>query len=316
MNNQFIYPFVSIIMNCHNSERYLREAIDSIYAQTYINWEIIFWDNQSTDASAEIANTYDTRLKYYHADEFLSLGAARNKALEHATGEWIGFLDCDDLWTEDKLALQISEINKAENKDVGFIYSNFYRFYEKDKKKELALKKSQPSGDIFALSLKGYNIGMLTVLLKKEELFSLSEKFDLNLNIAEERDLFMRILWNTKALYIDKPLATYRIHDKMTSIKLKDSGPAEVDYVLNKLKSLDMSNIYCTEFIAAFKANNRLKAELFIQNGDSVKAREIMKSFKNERVENRIIYLITYLHPVVAAIVHKALRNLYFKYRG
>ena len=60
-------PLVSIIMNCYNSERFLKEAIDSVYAQTYSNWEIIFWDNASTDDSATIANSYDERLKYYFA---------------------------------------------------------------------------------------------------------------------------------------------------------------------------------------------------------------------------------------------------------
>ena len=57
-------PLVSVIMNCLNCERYLKEAIDSVYDQSYNNWEIIFWDNQSTDKSAEIFKSYkDSRLK-------------------------------------------------------------------------------------------------------------------------------------------------------------------------------------------------------------------------------------------------------------
>ena len=59
-------PLVSVIINCYNGEKYLREAIDSVIAQTYSNWEIIFWDNQSTDSSAEIVKSYnDDRIKYY-----------------------------------------------------------------------------------------------------------------------------------------------------------------------------------------------------------------------------------------------------------
>ena len=57
-------PLVSVIMNCYNGETYLREAIDSIYAQTYQNWEIIFLDNASTDDSANIAKSYDKKIKY------------------------------------------------------------------------------------------------------------------------------------------------------------------------------------------------------------------------------------------------------------
>ena len=59
-------PLVSVLMNCFNGEKYLREAINSVYTQTYKNWEIIFWDNKSKDKSAEIFKSYkDKRLKYY-----------------------------------------------------------------------------------------------------------------------------------------------------------------------------------------------------------------------------------------------------------
>ena len=56
-------PLVSVVVNCYNGEKYLKEALDSIYAQTYKNWEIIFWDNASTDRTALIAKSYDKKLK-------------------------------------------------------------------------------------------------------------------------------------------------------------------------------------------------------------------------------------------------------------
>ena len=59
-------PLVSVIINCFNGEEFLREAIDSVLAQTYTHWEIVFWDNQSTDATAEIVKSYtDSRIRYY-----------------------------------------------------------------------------------------------------------------------------------------------------------------------------------------------------------------------------------------------------------
>ena len=96
-------PLVSVIMNCYNSELYLKESIDSIYAQTYSNLEIIFWDNASTDKSSEIAKSYDNKLKYFLAQKNTNLGEARNAALENAQGKYIAFLDCDDLFLENKL---------------------------------------------------------------------------------------------------------------------------------------------------------------------------------------------------------------------
>ncbi len=86
---------VSIIMNCLNGEKYLKDSIGSIYSQTYDNWEIIFWDNASTDRSDEIAQSYDSRLKYFRSDETYSLGKARNLAVSKAKGEYIAFLDVD-----------------------------------------------------------------------------------------------------------------------------------------------------------------------------------------------------------------------------
>ena len=81
--------------------KYLEEAIDSIYAQTYSNWVVIFWDNASTDNSATIANSYDDRVKYYLAPKTTSLGNARNLALKKAKGKYIAFLDSDDVSPEE-----------------------------------------------------------------------------------------------------------------------------------------------------------------------------------------------------------------------
>ena len=79
-------PLVSILMNCYNSEKWLKEAIDSVCAQTYQHWEIIFVDNCSTDSSATIAKSYDDRVKYYRTKSTTPLGAARIWCLQFASG--------------------------------------------------------------------------------------------------------------------------------------------------------------------------------------------------------------------------------------
>jgi len=96
-------PKVSVIMNCYNGEKYLKEAIDSVYAQTYPDWEIVFWNNASTDRSAEIARGYDMRLRYFEEEEKIPLGAARNRALEQTRCNFVAFLDWDDLCMPGKL---------------------------------------------------------------------------------------------------------------------------------------------------------------------------------------------------------------------
>ena len=107
-------PLVSILMNCFNGERYLREAIDSIFSQTYQNWELVFWDNQSTDNSKAIFDSYqDSRLKYYYAPKHTDLGGGRANAFKYLRGDYIdvqiqmicGFLvslkskyNCSPIW--------------------------------------------------------------------------------------------------------------------------------------------------------------------------------------------------------------------------
>ena len=128
MNN----PLVSIIVNCYNGEKYLAHTLDSILNQTYQNWEIIFWDNQSTDNSSGIFKSYkDSRFKYFYANEHTILGKARNLAIEKSKGDFIAFLDTDDTWDKNKLELQMGCFNSPE---VGVVYSNFW-ILKKDKKK-------------------------------------------------------------------------------------------------------------------------------------------------------------------------------------
>ena len=107
-------PLVSVVINCYNGGQFLREAIESIYAQSYKNWEIVFWDNASTDNSATIAQSYDERLKYFYSKNNTCLGEARVNAIEKTTGEYVAFLDCDDLWEKDKLLKQVELFSEEE----------------------------------------------------------------------------------------------------------------------------------------------------------------------------------------------------------
>ena len=130
---------VSVIINCFNGDKYLHKALNSVVAQTYKNWEIIFWDNQSVDKSAEIFKSYkDARFKYYYAPEHSKiLYEARNYAITKANGDFFAFLDVDDWWLPNKLEKQIPLFNDPK---VGVVYGNFWNFYEK-KIKQKFLKK-------------------------------------------------------------------------------------------------------------------------------------------------------------------------------
>ena len=87
MNNK---PIISIIMNCYNGEAFLNEAINSITKQTFENWELIFFDNNSKDNSEKIVKSFkDSRIKYFKSDRLLNLYDARNLAVNKTNGDYI-----------------------------------------------------------------------------------------------------------------------------------------------------------------------------------------------------------------------------------
>ena len=108
-------PLVSIIMNCYNGDKYLKTSVNSILKQDYKNWELIFWDNKSTDKSKKIINSYkDKRIKYYRSNIFTSLYKARNLAISKARGKYLCFLDVDDWWDKSKISSQINVLKKIK----------------------------------------------------------------------------------------------------------------------------------------------------------------------------------------------------------
>ena len=236
MNHETGTLTVSVIMNCLNCSKYLREAIDSVYAQTYKNWEIIFWDNASTDNSAEIAKSYDEKLRYFRGEKTVPLYAARNLALKQAKGKYIAFLDCDDYWLPQKLERQV-EIFESD-KNIGLVYSNV-EILERSGFRRKKFNKKQPSGRIFRYLLRKYNISLPTTIISKHVLESLRHWFDDSLNFSGDADLFLRIAHDWNVFYLPEVTAIYREHDEsFTSTKISYIL-IENEYILNKL-----SNIY------------------------------------------------------------------------
>jgi len=164
-------PLVSVIMNCYNSDKYLEEAIVSVLNQTYKNFELIFWDNQSTDNSAKIIQSYDDkRIKYFYAQEFTPLGEARNLAVSKANGEWISFLDSDDIWDKDKLFESMQEYNVAsEHNNISLIYTKTIMIDEKGN--QIGKYTRFDSGSIHDTLLKDGNFIVQSSIMVKKDIF-------------------------------------------------------------------------------------------------------------------------------------------------
>ena len=121
-------PLVSVIINVLNGAATLPEAVDSVLVQTFSDWELIVWDDCSSDGVDEILARYpDARIRYFRSNFQVPLGQARQRAINLARGEWIAFLDQDDLWLPRKLQRQLSLVSDSSN--VALVYGRTVRFY-------------------------------------------------------------------------------------------------------------------------------------------------------------------------------------------
>lgn len=260
-------PKVSIIMNCFNGEKYLREAIDSVYAQTYTDWEIIFWDNASTDNTPSIAQSYDDRLRYFRGEQTICLGAARNMALREARGQYIAFLDCDDRWLPRKLERQVPLF---EDSDVGIVFSDAVVFNQNGDSYFFHKRVPYATGKCFRRLLSEYFLCMQTVVLRRRALDMEGEWFDPRFEIGEEADLFIRIAHRWKLAMAEEPLAGYRLHSESSTWTKGYLVAAECELLLEKLanKIPDFWTRYGSEAERLRISSQLRKGSYYLRMGD------------------------------------------------
>ena len=283
-------PKVSVIMNCLNCERYLREAIDSVFAQTYEDWEIIFWeDNASKDNSEKIAKSYGHKLRYFRSDVSLPLYGSRNLAVQKARGKYIAILDCDDLWLPTKLEEQIALFERDDG--LGLVYSDAFIFNEKGKQKRKSEIHKPYRGNIFSELLLCNFINTQTVVIRREAFDSMDHWFDGRLIMAGDYDAYLRISYRWKVDYVDKPLARYRVHGNSKSWrdgrKLLSS---ELDLVIENLKQnvCEFEDKY-PEGVRALRRLRDVQLSLLDwENGDKREARKRLSVY----IHDGIYYLI------------------------
>lgn len=208
-------PLVSVIINCLNGEKYLDEAMDSVYAQTYDNWEIIFWDNASTDQSTKIAKSYGARVRYFRNDATEPLSKARNRAFKEAEGEYIAILDCDDKWLPEKLEKQMSLF--SQNPQLGMAYSNSIFFNDEGDQYDMFQIATPQRGRIFGNLMAGNFISSETMVFKKSALDSLDYLFNEEFTMVMDYDLTLRLAYLYEVDFVVEPLSKWRMHQHSES---------------------------------------------------------------------------------------------------
>lgn len=220
-------PLVTVVMNCFNGEDFLRQAIDSVIAQTWTNWEIVFWDNQSTDGSADIVKSYDDlRIHYHYAPTHTPLYEARNCAIEKAEGEFLAFLDVDDWWLPEKLERQVALFADPE---VAVVCGNFWVKNELKEKRWVAYGEPLPEGYILDSLLENYQVGLLTLMVRRAALPFGCGPFDPRCHMIGDFDLVIRLAALHKVACVQTPVAVYRIHGGNETSMRRSKHVAELE---------------------------------------------------------------------------------------
>jgi len=236
MNNESL---VSVITPMYNAEKYILETIQSVIQQTYKNWEMIIVDNKSTDNSILIVKSVeDKRIKVVNL-EYNSGGPARprNIGIDNAKGEYIAFLDADDVWLPKKLEKQIRFLNKNKNVDICYTFANIIDEYSVEKNK-IRKSKFKKLLDFF-LSKKNvlYYINYVninSVVMKVEKQLKFDE--DENLVAVEDWKYWINSQNNGKIIHcLDEILLNYRVHDSSISQRNSDIVYRKSLYLLSLL---------------------------------------------------------------------------------
>jgi glycosyltransferase involved in cell wall biosynthesis len=294
-------PKVSVIMNCRNGEGYVRGAIESVYAQTFTDWEIIFWDNASTDRTAEIARSFDGKLRYFRSPEPTHLGAARNRAMAQAEGEWIGFLDHDDLCLPNRFARQIEAVT---GKDYALCYAGIREIDENGRfvRDNLPLHSS---GDIFGRLLANCEANLQTTIINADYLKRFKIEMASSFMLLEDQDLFLRLAAKGPVCVIPEILCVWRLLPSSLTVTARDRFAIERFHTLAELRrdNPGIEKRYPEAFREAEARGFYYQAGYEMQTGKFSQARATLKRIRFVRPVYFFLYLVS-LWPALWHFVH------------
>jgi glycosyltransferase involved in cell wall biosynthesis len=279
-------PIVSVIIPVFNRGYLVGKAFESIFSQTFLPWEIIAVDDGSVDNTWQVLNEYaekNKKIKIFQHKENKGISGARNTALLYAQGEYIAFLDSDDVWEKDKLAKQIDVFNKSKE-NLGVVYTGAI-FINKNITR---IKKTKEKGDLYLSELKYNPIGGPSRVMIKKECLDNCGFFDENFKALEDWDLWIRISKRYLVDFIDEPLVKY--------FEMDDSVSLNSDKLINGYKKLwDKYNILNMNKNIVSNHYLRLGNRLFLCGDSKMGEFYIKKALKtNFSLKNLFIFLLTF----------------------
>lgn len=201
---------VSVIVPVYNGEKYIREAIDSILNQSYKDFEVIVIDDGSKDNTLSIVKEYDGKIRW-KSQENKGQASATNEGVKMAEGEYVAYLDADDVCMPERLEVQVKYLDNHLN--VGLVYSSYYQMNSVGEIKRIT--KARPH-DNFVLLQKDY-IARSTVMHRKKCLDEVG-LFDESISGDDDWDMWIRISEKFGVDYVERPLVKYRVHREQISL--------------------------------------------------------------------------------------------------
>lgn len=217
--NQIFYPKVSIVIPVYNGSNYLREAIDSVLAQTYKNIEIIVINDGSNDRGKtdKICRSYGNKIRYFKKENG-GVASALNMGMDKMNGEYFSWLSHDDVYYPDKIEKQINYLSELKNKEQVVLYAD-YELIDKNSKflqKVILNHKELTEKPEYAL-LRG-SVNGITLLIPKSA-FDEYGKFDESLMVTQDYDMWRRMMKTYKFVHMDDIFTKTRIHALQDSNK-------------------------------------------------------------------------------------------------
>ncbi len=220
-------PSVSIIMPAYNARAYIRQAIQSVLDQTFTDWELLIIDDGSTDGTSDVVRRqFPSSGIHLFSQKNQGPASARNLGLHNAHGALLAFLDVDDRWRPEKLAVQVPLF---DNLKIGVVYGNAIFTGGLIEGQDNFFAVNRPvSGNVTTPLLRRNFIPMLTAVIRADLLQTLGG-FNPNLRAAEDYDLWLRAARHTAFDYTPDILAEYAIHTSSTTSNSELMWKSELD---------------------------------------------------------------------------------------
>ncbi|MBN8702665.1 MAG: glycosyltransferase family 2 protein [Bacteroidetes bacterium] len=256
-------PEITVLMPVFNSEKYLREAIDSILSQSYTDFELIVIDDGSTDNSNKIIRSFtDKRIRLIENTTNLGLISTLNKGFSLAKGNYIARMDADDISLPNRLKKQISYLQKNSTCAVCAT-NNKYLF----KQKTISTNNWFTSNEIAPLLLFTATIAHPTVMMRTDFIKKNNLQYDTNFKHAEDYKLWTDVIINKGEIHLlEEELLLYRIHDtQITSTKTE-----EQKIISNKIRECFLSNLGIQFSSVELETHSKIGNNVFLQSTDEL----------------------------------------------